>query len=931
MTAEAQEIAAEMSTTPKQPKSKVVGDTVIREGLLAEIIENLALKLCFVCAPCGYGKTTLLEQLAARLKHQSDTPPIIVSLKPHHQDISLFVRAIIDQISADHPDPFLEKLSNALEKGDEGHQSVQVASDLFQWLSETRRGAYLLFDNYEQAQSADVNRVLTLLLKGDEYRLRTIIAATHGSVPQLTKLRLSERCLEIRADKLRFDEQEIDQFLSTAFEQNIPYLSEITELSEGWPIAIGLARLWIKEGCSPEEIVTRLGSGHRDIDHYLEEEFLSTLPAPTQKFLTKLSMLDVFNPEIAENVLGIKESAQHLSWLRGHDAFITPSPTIAGCYQHPRFLQQFLARKREEDLSPKEVAALHEKASEVFRSRKDYSIAFNHALASGNHETIAELLKYVGTDLFWLGADFDAFQGMAKRLPTDTQKYPDLTLCKAFYAIQAGEFSLAEKLLDQLNEQIDENGEAAVLNSALRRQFIILRSILYYYIDNDSDNADQAQFSGYLKNGEIESRMGRALLMRLIGYIHEQQAKLPEAQEWIFQAFTDFDIARAGYDAGASQDDLVRLALLDGDSVKAKEYLGTAHGVLPNASARASRTLAETHLQYETGQLDEVSTSLSPKLRHILGRHRIAWPQFYTLYYVAAMNANSSKDTNTPHLIIAEGLSIARQRQYRRLEVSLLTLSMHIYAINDDQENADRVREQLRKVGIGDNVDWQKTRDWLMNGFLAVSQIRYRIAFEEDYTKTLRLISDAMRALPAVGADWFQQKLLALRALNTVVGKYDNPGERVRAYLEAAAPKEMYASLLQEGPLAAQALKDTASSLRRTKLASPIAQTYIRYFSLMPDYVRNSYTPPKIEELSATRLKIMTEISAGRTRDDLCLILDLARSTIDSQLKSTYRAMNCGTNGKLLSIAMFRRYIAPHLPSEKWQREPASDTVLKGE
>lgn len=908
-----------------------------REMLIRRILRPDYTRLVLISAPCGYGKTALMAQARRRVVSDGVASFIWVSLAGKDLDPSQFAFAFFDAAEAARQNIEGRALRKALRPESGSNDALAAVSELLRRLCRDGRLLFVFVDDYDRAQSRTINELFGALLKDETIDARFVVATRGIAVPGLTKLRLMGKCVEISVGDLQIKPEELSGFFGEGMDDETAYA--IITKAEGWPLAIGLAKLWRNEGASGAEILAKLSGENLYIEQYFEDEFFNALPKETQTFLITASVVSVFDAEIADAVRKSNDSAKQIAYLKGVNGFLAPDHQRPGRFKHHRLFQDFLRVRLDRLFKPDEITDMHQRASDCFRDLREDTLALKHALAACDGDRINQTLQAFASDIFWLMNDQTEF--------IDTMKFVNapnslgglrLMLCKAFYLMKRGDHTKARGLLDSVEDKLERGQETIDGREQLENDLLLMQGTYNLYTDEDVLGGDGKRYEvcpdkllTIAKAGQYQSNMGRGVLFNQSGFIDTRQGNLVRSKETFIRARESFELADAHYCILFADVHLANLALLNAQAAEAHRNIIMAKKAYERLSAPIATLdslikMAQARYDYETGDVEAAWKTMKASLRSFLSGGDYWWESVAQSYYVACMAARSCDNRDTPLFLASEGLALARRRHLNRLECALLALSLHIASINGDKEEADRALQAMRDVDDGssfkrplDYWKWRGGRGWLAWMFVVLGRLRYRIAFageleggttaDADHRKTAELIAVVKKSIERQdGCDWFKLKLAAFEALLAYQSETGEAAVKMRDYLDLAAPQKMYATLLQEGDVAMKALAITASALRRTKTASPLAQAYIDYFMLADDYIPGVYDLP--EDLPESKLKFVRALSEGKTRDALVDDFSLSRSTVDSQLKSVYQAMNCGTNGKLRSIAMYRKYFS---------------------
>ena len=903
-------------------------DLIEREMLIRRILRPEYTRLVLISAPCGYGKTVLMTQARRRIAGAASS--IWVSLSGKDMDAAQFAIAFLDAAEVAELDLGLAALRDALSSESGVSGALAAVSQLLKRLCRDGGPLFVFIDDFDQVQNASTNEFFGALLKDETIDVRFVVATRGVAVPGLTKLRLMGKCVEISVGDLQMKPEEVGGFFGEEVDDETAFA--IIAKAEGWPLATGLAKLWRKEGVSGSEILARLSGENLYIEQYFEDEFFNALPEETQTFLIAASVVGVFDAEIADAVRNNNDSAKQIAYLKGVNGFLAPDNQRPGWFKHHRLFRDFLRVRLDRFFKADEIADMHRRASDCFRHLKEDTLALKHALAASDSARINQTLQAFASDIFWLMNDQAEFIDTMKFVsPPGSSDGLRLMLCKSFYLMKRGDVPGARDLLDRVRDRLREGPEAIDGHEQLENDLLLMQGTYNLYTDGDVYEVCPDKLLNLAKAGQYQSHMGRGVLFNQAGFIDTRHGNLVRAADMFARSRDSFELADAHYCTLFADVHLSNLALLDAKADAARSNIAEARKAYdklstPIATLESLIKMTEARFDYETGAVENAWTVMQASLRPFLSGGDYWWENVAQCYYVACMAARSCDNADTPLFLASEGLALARRKEFKHLERVLLALSLHISSINGDRTEADRALKAMENLGgesgsapLPDHWEWRGGGEWLVWMFFVLGKLRYRIAFagdleegggaDADHRETARLITLVKGSLEQRdGFEWLTLKLSAFEALLAYEAGTGEAASKMRDYLELAAPQKMYATLLQEGEIALKALATTASALRRTKTASPLAQAYIDYFMLADDYIPGVYEPP--EDLPESKLVFLRALSAGKTRDALVDDLSLSRSTVDSQLKSVYQAMNCGTNGKLRSIAMYRKYFA---------------------
>src|SRR5581483_2345139 len=218
-----------------------------RARLLELLRSSADLRLTLVDAPAGYGKTWLLASRYAELRasgarvvwlgaNDSNTPELLTLL------VHAFARAGLE---VGH----LETLA------DSGFSEVPVASAvraLVSMLAIAGVPVTIIIDDLHRLDRAAVRDVLAKLISDAPRDAHFLCGGADCSALPRGSLRVRGELREIGVDELRFTDDEAATLLTAL---NDSQRARLLARTEGWPVALQLARLWIAERPERSELV----------------------------------------------------------------------------------------------------------------------------------------------------------------------------------------------------------------------------------------------------------------------------------------------------------------------------------------------------------------------------------------------------------------------------------------------------------------------------------------------------------------------------------------------------------------------------------------------------------------------------------------------------------------------------------------------------
>jgi LuxR family transcriptional regulator, maltose regulon positive regulatory protein len=413
-----------------------------RPRLLERLTEGTAGVLTLVCAPAGFGKTSLLGDWARR----SRRPVAWLSLDGGDSDPARFWRYVAAAL--DEPRPGVGQRVDALFQG--GQPPLEaVLAVLVNQLVEEPDQVVLVLDDYQLVEAPPVHDSLAALLERLPSQLRLVLASRADPPLPLARLRAGGQLTELREADLRFSSEETAALLRTAVGRELPEaaVAALGERTEGWAAGLQLAALSLQGHADISAFVAGFSGSHRFVLDYLTAEVLDRQSEPLRAFLLETSLLERLSGPLCEAVTGRADSQELLEQAERANLFLHPLDEVRGWWRYHQLFADLLGvRLRQEQ--PDRVEGLHRRAAGWHEAQGLADEAIGHALAAGDATWAARLIeRQVDARLLrWEGV---TLQRWLAALPAElVSSRPRLALAQARLALISGQLEAIEGPLD---------------------------------------------------------------------------------------------------------------------------------------------------------------------------------------------------------------------------------------------------------------------------------------------------------------------------------------------------------------------------------------------------------------------------------------------------------------------------------------------------
>jgi LuxR family transcriptional regulator, maltose regulon positive regulatory protein len=506
---------------------------VPRFHLIERLQQGVAGMLTLLCAPAGYGKTTLLAQWAASTR----VPVAWLSLEPEDNEPLRFLTYLIAALQT--LDPHFGTRAHALlslpQQASLATVLTELSNDLLAWRGEN---FVLVLDDYHVITAAPIHHALAHLVEHLPPQMHLLLATRSDPPLPLARLRAYGHLSELRAADLRFGVALTDAFLTEVMGLHLSQ-EEVTTLqsrTEGWIAGLQLAALSLQGRTDVASVLATFSGSHRFVLDYLSEEVLSHQSASVQTFLLQTSVLSRLSSSLCEAVTGETGSQAMLETLERANLFVIALDEVRGWYRYHHLFADLL-RSRLQEALPDLLPELHRRASCWYEEHTLVLEAIHHAILTPDLERTTCLIEAHRHALILHGQAHTVLHWLHAFPEELIQKHPSLCLSQALLLMFTGqllEAFLCLQVAEQAASFITEESEAR----AFLHQIAALQAyILFFQGDLESSVTLAEQASDHLASCPPEVREGahviaahRALLSGEVSHIGEQQvARLASA------------------------------------------------------------------------------------------------------------------------------------------------------------------------------------------------------------------------------------------------------------------------------------------------------------------------------------------------------------------------------------------------------------------
>ncbi len=499
-----------------------------RERLLNLLYDLLDHRLIIIAAPAGYGKTSLLIDLA----HHNVMPVCWYALDELDRSPERFVAHFIGAIAQRFPG-FGKQSAAALHdmsSSDFDRLAGVIVNDVYEHIQEHFA---LVLDDYHLISDCElVNRFISKFIQQVDENCHLLISSrTLLNLLDLPLMIARSQVGGLAFGELAFRAEEIQVLLLQNYHLTIPTseAEKLVQATEGWITGLLLSAETMWQGMADRVRVARVsGIGLYD---YLAQQVLDQQTPPLRDFLLRTSLMEEFDAGLCEAVLGpgadwprmmravlrsnlfVLPVGEEGTWLRYHHLF-------------REFLQAQLTREH-----PREKTPLLRRLMAAYMERQEWEKAHAVCLRLDDAAAMAALIEQAGMPLA-KGGRWITLANWIDALPVDTlEACPDLLSLRGSAAVELGDVRRGLSLLDQAEAALQAAGNWSQLAHTLVRRATYRRLVGDYH----ASLTDVEQVLAFTERDE-NLREVEAEALRAKGGNLFRLGRLNDAIEWLGQS-----------------------------------------------------------------------------------------------------------------------------------------------------------------------------------------------------------------------------------------------------------------------------------------------------------------------------------------------------------------------------------------------------------
>lgn len=456
-------------------------ELITRTRLIDAIYEQLEKRLLLIVAPAGYGKTSLLVDLA----QQSELPVSWLSLDALDQDPQRFLRYFIAAVAERFPAFGRDSLA-ALEsmtsiEQDEERLVVAITNEINAQINEH---FILVLDDYHLISNVPfINHVISRFLQLTREHVHIILSTRNlPNLPDAPLMIARNQVGGLSFEELSFCPEEIQQL----FQQNNGMLlshedaQTLVQETEGWIAAIHFTNG--NPGTLPQ--MHPLEST-RELFDFFSKEVLLRQPEQVRRFMLMTSVFDTFDVSLCEQVLEPLVEGQQFDWpvlfetVRTGNLFSVPLDNDGRWMRYHNLFQHFLRSQLQYE-QPVLAWHIQQNLARAYEARQDWESALEVYARLDDYENQARLLTHTSM-IFIMAGRILTLANWLDKLPGDVvSSHPALVSLLGTIHATRGDNRQALEFFDLAESKLRGSGNEVEWTTTLVRQAEVCRQLGYH-------------------------------------------------------------------------------------------------------------------------------------------------------------------------------------------------------------------------------------------------------------------------------------------------------------------------------------------------------------------------------------------------------------------------------------------------------------------
>ncbi|MBU5445390.1 LuxR C-terminal-related transcriptional regulator [Paenibacillus sp. MSJ-34] len=439
--------------TTKLHIPRTIADTLARPRLISRLRQARNAALIYISAPAGFGKSTLLAELAGTL----DARPGWVSLDQGDNDLTMFWLYMIAAIDTISPG-FMARTNAVLTLLEPSKPEPGIAM-LLNELQRLEGPIVLFLDDFHVVTDSNVVSSFSYFIEHLPRHVQLVLAGRTEPPFPAAKLHSRDMMVRLDARDLRFTETEGADFYRHCMklELSAQDAEELVKRTEGWVTAMKLAAMSVRDSHDPAALIRNFSGDYHVLEQYLLEEVFHGMDERLQFFIMECSVLQRMNAALCKAVTGCRDSQSMLDDLERMQLFVIPLDERKIWYRFHHLFSEF-AFRRLQRADPERLPALYAAAGAWCEDEGLHEEALDYYLSGKHYNRAVRLLEEMTATMIRM--NWTSLYMRLSEVPESLLlQSPSLYFSKALTLLFGDrKYSLVERMLLRAEERFEASG-----------------------------------------------------------------------------------------------------------------------------------------------------------------------------------------------------------------------------------------------------------------------------------------------------------------------------------------------------------------------------------------------------------------------------------------------------------------------------------------
>ncbi|MCL1037501.1 LuxR C-terminal-related transcriptional regulator [Shewanella submarina] len=649
---------------PPQPRVRLTQ----RQNLLKAFNDKQHYQLTSVVAPAGFGKSTLMGQFFNAMTLRS-CACVWLALDPSDNEANRFFHllchALVDSNLAQ------SSFINRAQHFSATEDTDRFLAEVIKVISSCDTHIYWFVDDFHYISDPAVISFFDQLMRYCPDNFSLVLASRIQPPLEVGLLMAQGQMLSIDSAQLKFDLVEARALFGDVIPKET--LEGLYSKTEGWIVAMQLMQMWLQQ--SPQHSMQTLGTQNVEIlNRYFSEQIFERFSPELQEFVIHTSLLDRFNPTLANHVCEAGGGEEFIKQLEPFRALVIPIDFESSTYRYHHLFGDFLQQKLLAKVGEQICNQLRCKAARFYAEHDYLAEAVSQCIRAGEMDLAVELISDAGGWEMIMTRGIGLVESLLAQFDeTSLVKYPCLGLMQAYLCMKLGRVVKAEEYFNLATVRFNEITAAQDVTQVTERDFIIIGLLVDIYLDKHVSADVLDLIDSRLNRLDEGDHLGKGVLLACQSLILNQIARFRQAEAMAIACEQEMQLANCwvglnyallhhGQSLAYRGQLLQALEQFERAASLAEEHYGKDNGL------QAMSWCLAADIHYQRNELDKAQQMLNKGLGVLESRD--CWHDIYAVSFRLALNlALASNDKVAAEALLTRIAEVASNRHLNRLSL----------------------------------------------------------------------------------------------------------------------------------------------------------------------------------------------------------------------------------------------------------------------